>query len=227
MSRPSPKPHPLARGVVLLLAGGLLVGACGFAAWAALSTRASAAGATSASQLADAYQRARLAVARIELNEHAFRVQPDPAIVVREDRAQEDLRRAVASVVHHGDAHDRVVIHALDLQARELSPAFGRLVRAVRRGDAVAVDRIDRRQVAPVLRAMERTVNDAAADHRKELFAGLRSARRSETIVLAGMAVMLALCGLVVAAGTMLTRYRRALDSAAEAEIARLRGAAL
>jgi diguanylate cyclase (GGDEF)-like protein/putative nucleotidyltransferase with HDIG domain len=41
------------------------------------------------------------------------------------------------------------------------------------------------------------------------------------------MAVMLGLCGLVVAAGTMLTRYRRALDSAAEAEIARLRGAAL
>jgi diguanylate cyclase (GGDEF)-like protein len=226
-SRTSPPPNPLARGLVVLLAGVLLVGVSGFAAWAALSTRASAGGATSASRLADAYQQARLAVTRIELYEHAFRLQPDPATAAKERAALADLRGALASVVRNGDAHDRAVARDLDARAAQLVPGWRALMLAVQRGDAVAVDRIDRQRLSPRLAGMEVTVNAAAAGHRKQLFAGLRAARRSETIVVTAMVVMLGLCLLLLMTVSMILRYRRRLELAAVAEMARLRGAAL
>jgi diguanylate cyclase (GGDEF)-like protein len=216
----------VSRGAGMILVALLFVGVAGFAGWAALATRSSARGASSASRVADAYQQAHYALIDIDISEQSYRLQPRPSLATRLTAGQIQLANALSAVAADGDRSDRAIARRLQQQARALQPALVAMVSAVAQLNAVRVQQLDQRNVRPLLASMERTVNAADVSHHRQLQSRLAAAGRSQTVVLVATAIMLLLGVLVVVAFAALMRYRRRLDAVAETELERLRGAA-
>jgi diguanylate cyclase (GGDEF)-like protein/putative nucleotidyltransferase with HDIG domain len=212
---------PLAAVTTLAL---IFLGA--FAFWAAQTTRSSAKETSRSSRLSDAYQQARLAVAREATLEANFQLAPDTA-TPKQFRAQAaELEKALAVVRRLGDASDRHIAADIAASNRAGSLEMDLIARAVEHADAAAAATIDETQLRPRLQHIEARVGRAAAAHRARALEKLQASRGSETIVLAVLAVMMLLAGLAGWAMVVLQRYKRRLDDARQAEIGRLTEAA-
>jgi diguanylate cyclase (GGDEF)-like protein/putative nucleotidyltransferase with HDIG domain len=221
-----PARRVMSRGAGMVLVALLFLGVTGFAGWAALATRSSARGAASASRVADAYQQAHYALINIDVSEQSYRMLPVPDVATRLTAGQIHLASALSQVAADGDRSDRALARRLQSQSRSLGRSLAGLVAAAARGDAQGMQRIDQRDVRPLLAGMERSVNTANASHHRQLQTSLASAGRSQSVVLVATAIMVVLGILVVGAFAVVVRYRRRLDAVSQAELERLRGAA-
>jgi diguanylate cyclase (GGDEF)-like protein/putative nucleotidyltransferase with HDIG domain len=217
----------LRRFATLVSAGAALVALSGFTAWAAVSTISSTTRAGAESRLSTAYGRAQTALTQIELDERGYRLQPSPRLRGQLNGAVADLRTALAAIATSGDARDRALVRSVDLRMGGITGALDGMVAAAQRFDAAAVARINDHQLQPRLGDVRGRVDAAAGAHAAGLTAGLTSARRSQALVLASTLLLLVLGALLTAALAAVMRYKRSLDESRQAELERLRGAAL
>ena len=207
--------------------GAALVALSSFTAWAAVSTITSTTRAGTESRLSSAYQRAQAALTQVELDERGYRLQPSPQLRARLETAVADLRGALAAIASSGDANDIALVRDVDARLAGIGAALDGIMAAAQRFDAAAVARINDRALQPRLAAVQRLVDGAASAHAAGLDAGIASARRSQAVVLASTLLLLLLGGLLMIAMTVVMRFKRSLDEARQAELERLRGAAL
>jgi diguanylate cyclase (GGDEF)-like protein len=180
-----------------------------------------------ATQLADAYERARFAVATEESLERKYRLEPGREVHTRFDRAEGDYVSAIHDVARLGTARDKARADVLVSRQRSYRTAIDRMFSAVDSHDAQQVLNIDARQVDPLFAGIELSVDRAAAVHR---IAALR-----QTTALSGeagavklatpIAFVLRIALLVFFAKLLVKKGRR--DATREAEVLVLAKAAL
>jgi GGDEF domain-containing protein len=138
----------------------------GFAVAEALRIDASSHAAARAARLADAYGRARFAVATEESLERKYRLEPSAVVLSRFDRAAADYLTAIRDVARLGTAADRALARNLDDRQRRYRTAISHLFGAVDSHDARRVIDTDTHEVDPLFADIEASVDRAAAVHR-------------------------------------------------------------
>ncbi|MEA2450119.1 MAG: hypothetical protein QOG63_2051, partial [Thermoleophilaceae bacterium] len=119
-----------------------------------------------ATQLADAYGRARFAVATEEGLERKYRLEPGPDVLSQFNLAASDYEAALHDVTRLGTGIDRALVHGLVGRQRGYRVAIRRLFDAVDSHDTRRVLDIDAHQVDPPFHAIEAKVDEVAAVHR-------------------------------------------------------------
>ncbi len=223
-----PSLHRTAARPGALLAGLLALAALlGFAGWASIVTRHSAEHIRRSNALSDAYQQARFALEREQVLEHEYRLRPDPVTQERLERTARTLRRALASVRATGSSSDRALARLAEHGNARVLASFALVVKAIADGRLDRVDAIEAARVQPAFTALVRRVDRAAAVHRRSAGRSLAETQRTDGVVLAVLAVTCTLGILLLAAAATALRYRDRLEQARQAELGRLRRAAL
>jgi diguanylate cyclase (GGDEF)-like protein len=138
----------------------------GFAIAEALRIDAASQGTAQATQLADAYGRARFAVATEESLERKYRLDPVPEVLSRFDRAAGDYLTAMHDVAKLGTTGDRALVRSLVSRQSRYRTAIRHMFGAVDSLKSRRVNDIDTQQVDPQFAVIEDTVGRAAAAHR-------------------------------------------------------------
>jgi diguanylate cyclase (GGDEF)-like protein/putative nucleotidyltransferase with HDIG domain len=168
----SSRPPPVIlshRALSRLCTGGLavvLLFMAGFAIVEALRIDAASQGTARSTQLADAYERARFAVATEESLERKYRLEPLPEVLSRFERAAADYGTALNDVAKLGATSDRALVGNLVSRQRSYRAAIGHMFDAVDSHEPRRVNDIDVHQVDPQFAVIEVTVDRAAAAHR-------------------------------------------------------------
>ncbi|HUZ84331.1 MAG TPA: GGDEF domain-containing protein, partial [Gaiellales bacterium] len=228
MPKSAPKKRLLSRRTPLMGVGVAVMLLSCFSAWAAYTTFESTARAGRNSSLADAYQRAQAALVDIRLRNAQYIVRPgSPEIRSDIVRSEAALTEALSMIGSSGNAADRRLATRLERQLPTLRSGLTRLMDAAETAPLPTAVRLSRTMVSPRIASMEASVYQGAATHRNAVFSGLGSAQRSQTVVLVSAAVMFVLGVLLMIAVALIVRYRNRLGEAQQAELTRLRGAAL
>jgi diguanylate cyclase (GGDEF)-like protein len=163
------------------------------------STRNAAALVARSTALADAYARAKEAVAAEESLERKYRLERGPAIRARHSAAGADLVAALADVRALGSPADLSLVDTLQLEHSVYVKAIARMFAAVDRRDTDGSTQIDRKEVDPSFEVIEAQVSTAADTHAAAAVAAMSRLRHTESVVfgvtVAGFAVGLALVG--------------------------------
>jgi diguanylate cyclase (GGDEF)-like protein len=180
-----------------------------------------------ATQLADAYERGRFAVANEQSVARKYRLQPGPAVLAEFNRAADGYAAAMRDVARLGTTRDRALVHRLDRPQRSYRSAMSQMFNAVVSGDVRLVNDIELQRVAPLFAGIEADIDRAAAAHRS---AALRQAtalsnKAGEIKVATPIALLLRIVVLVLLATLLLKLGRRA--ALREAEVLVLGKAAL
>jgi diguanylate cyclase (GGDEF)-like protein len=163
-------------GVLLLLAV--------FAIGSALRTDGASHSAGTATQLSDAYQRARFALAEEESLERKYRIEPSVDVRARFDSVAGDFAAAIRDAAAAGMPADRALAAwLLDVQQRYLQ-GVGRMFDADDANDLERVLTIDSEQTEPQFATIEQRVNQAARAHRRDATEALAALRGTEHSVL-------------------------------------------
>jgi len=179
-------------GLVLVLLALTAVSVVG-----AAETRNSANAVSNSTRITDAFNRAKDAVAREELSEQHYRLEPDQQTRSMHQEASVALEDALADVQRWGSAHDRDVAgQALQLHVGYLA-AIRALFDAVDAHDEATVVRIDEEDADPTFEQITNLVETASANHTREAADAVSQLRRVEGLVFtataAGFGVGLAL----------------------------------
>lgn len=228
MSHTAPKQRLVSRRLPLVAVGVVVLLLSAFSAWAAYTTVDSTTRAGRDSRLSDAYQRAQAAVVDIRLSKAQYIVTPGSTKLRGAIASSETaLANALRTIASSGDPADRALAEPLERELGALRTSIGRLMNAADSGNISAVSTIDPTGTSPLITHLETVIDRGAASHRTAVFAGLDSAKRSQAVVLLATALMFVLGVLLMAALSMLVRYKQRLEDAQDAELDRLRGAAL
>jgi diguanylate cyclase (GGDEF)-like protein len=119
-----------------------------------------------ATQLADAYERARYAVGGEESLERKYRLEPGPEVLSRFDRAAGDYAAALGDAARAGSTRDRALVSDLRSRQRAYRAAIGRLFAAADAQDARRVLEVDEQQVDPLYAVISTRVDAAASANR-------------------------------------------------------------
>jgi diguanylate cyclase (GGDEF)-like protein len=186
----------------------------------AAETRRSANAVSNSTRIADAFNRAKAAVAREELSEQHYRLEPDQETRSQHREASAALEDALTDVQRWGSTHDRdVADQALRLHVGYLA-AIRALFDAVDAHDQATVVRIDSEDADPTFEQITDLVETASANHSREAADAIQRLHRTEGLVFtataAGFGVGLAL--LAAFAVAALGYQRGLLRQAAENE---------
>jgi hypothetical protein len=127
----------------------------GFAVVEALRIDAASHATARATQVSDAYGRARFAVATEESLERKYRLEPGPEVLTRFDRAAADYVAAINDVAKLGTTSDRVLVRSLKSRQRRYRTAISHLFAAVDSHNTRRVLDIDERQAEPLFATID------------------------------------------------------------------------
>jgi diguanylate cyclase (GGDEF)-like protein len=180
-----------------------------------------------ATQLADAYGRARFAVATEESLERKYRLDPLPEVLSRFDRAGADYLVAMGDIARLGRTSDRALVHSLISRQSRYRTAIDHMFGAVDSLQSRRVSDIDLHQVDPLFADIEVDVDSAAGAHRVEaLRQTTELSDQAGVIKLATpIASLLGMALLALFARLLVREGRR--DAAREVEVVMLAKAAL
>jgi diguanylate cyclase (GGDEF)-like protein len=199
----------------------------GFAVVEALRIDATSHAAARASRLADAYGRARFAVAAEESLEHEYRVELRPELLSGYDRAAGDFVTALHDVARLGTSSDQALVRELGSRQRRYRRAISQMFGAVASHNARRVIDLHTHEVDPLFAGIEIAVFGAAARHR------IVALRQTSALSHEARAIKLATPVAFLLGIALLTLFFRLLvkegrrDAAREAEVLLLGKAAL
>lgn len=147
--------------------------------------------------LADAYDRAKQAVAAEESLERKYRLEPSEAVRSRHRTASDELIAALHEVSHLGNATDRALSDAVLHDHVDYVVSTGRMFDAVDAGNHKLATEIDNREIDPVAESIHQRVQTAADSHRRQALADVALLLRIVDSVFAVLLVGL-LAGLVL-----------------------------
>lgn len=228
--------HIMSRFAPLGLAAVLLTLAA-FSFWASDATRHVAQDFRAAVAISDAYQQARYAAAdeaaaqqsyaRETLAHDGMPSASSTRALADFDRSSAELTAALHILWQDGTYHRRLAI-AISAQQRRAAAAFRHVVGLVNTGDVGRANDVMDSTLEPIADAIERTVRDAAHRESALVVTRLETLRRFvdtiQTSTVAVFTIGLAILGFFA---LVLRAYRRRVDEARAAEMARLAHAAL
>ena len=129
-----------------------------FALWGEFSTNRAANAAKRSSELSDAFEQARFAVAAEESLNRKYRLQPSPEVLGKHQEAATSLSAAMERAQRLGDPADRTLISDVLTIHKEYLLAIDRMFAAVDAGDITRANELDRTDVDPKFDVMEAQV---------------------------------------------------------------------
>ncbi len=186
------------------------------AGWGTVSTYRAGSAAKRFSQLSDAFEQARFAVAAEESLNRKYRLQPSPEVLVRHREAAASLSAALASARALGNRADGALISDVEATHKEYLLAIGQMFAAVDAGELPRANEIDRTEVDPRFDSMEAQVFAAAKAHHDAAVQQLNELADEQTNVLALTILTFTIgMGLVVIFEFIVRTQRRRTDQAA------------
>jgi diguanylate cyclase (GGDEF)-like protein len=153
--------------------------------WGALSTYRTATAAKRFSELSNAFEQARFAVAAEESLNRKYRLQPSAEVLGRHREAAASLLAALRRARELGEPADDALIGDVLAMHKEYLLAIDRMFAAVDAGDAAAGNEIDRTDVDPKFDEIEARVFAAADAHRAAAVRRLDELAYAQTSVMA------------------------------------------
>ena len=157
----------------------VILGIGGNAVWVSQKTNSAAARSKFATQLSDAYEKARFSVAAEESLERKYRLEPSAAVGKIYDAAAEEFVDALEVVRARGSASDIQLVGRLLKTQRRYRQAISAMFTAVDAGQTKRVLAIDSTRVDPRFSVIEQQVQARAATRSLEAAAQLHSLRTS------------------------------------------------
>jgi diguanylate cyclase (GGDEF)-like protein len=195
---------------------GVLIVLFALAGWGTVSTYRAGSAAKRFSQLSEAFEQARFAVAAEESLNRKYRLQPSPEALVRHHEAAASLSAALESARALGDRADGALISDVQAIHKEYLLAIGQMFAAVDAGDLPRANEIDRTEVDPRFDDMENRVFAAAKAHHDAAVRQLGKLADEQTNVLAATILTFAVgMGLVVIFEFIARAQQRRTDQAA------------
>jgi diguanylate cyclase (GGDEF)-like protein len=208
---------PISAVVILLLAA--------MGTWAARTMTTTAADVRSSTEISDAYQRARYALAQEQEATLFYRLTADPTVRARARRAADNLADALAVTRREGTTADRwLAADVLATNQRVLS-LIDDVIAAVNRNRADRAERANN-ELGTLLPDLLGRLDRAAVAHQSKASQSHDESRKGERVMVGVTAFAFALGLLLVLAFATVVRYREQLEAARAAEVARLRSAA-
>ena len=220
-------PIVLTCALAIILATGLLAG---FSMLTARDQVADSRAAARSAGLAALYGDARLLVRQRELLEIDYRLDPHAETLTERRSDAENLRADFARIAAaHSSPATRLTLGALARANGHYTKASEELFRAIDRGDSARVDRLDRENVDPAYRTLDRLIAQASeaagqgqsirqANHLRDL------GEESQWQIALAFAASLVVIALFV---SILVRLRRRLAAALREQIEKLSDVAL
>jgi diguanylate cyclase (GGDEF)-like protein len=180
------------------LAGVLIVLSI-FALWGEFSTNRAANAAKRSSELSDAFEQARFAVAAEESLNRKYRLQPSPEVLGKHHEAATSLLAAMERARDLGEPADRSLINDVLAIHKGYLLAIDRMFAAVDAGDITRANELDRTEVDPKFDDMEAQVFAASIAHHAAAVRRLNELAYVQTSVLA-----VTLCAFAIGIGLVL-----------------------
>jgi diguanylate cyclase (GGDEF)-like protein len=188
-----------------------------FALWGEFSTNRAATAAKRVSELSNAFEQARFAVAAEESLNRKYRLQPSAEVLSRHHDAATSLLAAMERARELGEPADRVLISGVLAIHKEYLLAIDRMFAAVDAGDHTRANELDRTEVDPKFDNMEARVFAASAAHHAAAVQRLDELAHVQTSVLAVTLCAFAIgIGLVVLFEFIVRAQKRREDDAKE-----------
>jgi len=185
------------------------------AVWGELSTNRAANAAKRFSELSDAFEQARFAVAAEESLNRKYRLQPSAEVLGRHQEAATSLLAALESARRLGEPADRALISDVLAIHKEYLLAINRMFAAVDAGDLTRANELDRTDVDPKFDNMEARIFAASDAHGAAAVQRLSELAYVQTSVLAVTLCAFAIgMGLVALFEFILHAQRRRADEA-------------
>ncbi|MGI5240957.1 putative bifunctional diguanylate cyclase/phosphodiesterase [Dactylosporangium sp. CA-139066] len=155
----------LRRRAALIGLAAVLLALTGVSVVGTVATRNAARAAQTATSLAESYHIARDAVAREEIYEQQYRIEPERRARAQHAEAAAHFQAALDQIQARGNAHDR----ALVVQARILQPLYlasvEKLFAAVDHANPAEIFRLNRDEVDPAAYQIDFMLQEATAEH--------------------------------------------------------------
>jgi diguanylate cyclase (GGDEF)-like protein len=180
------------------LAGVLIVLSI-FALWGEFSTNRAANAAKRSSELSDAFEQARFAVAAEESLNRKYRLQPSAEVLGKHHGAATSLLAAMERARGMGEPADRSLINDVLAIHKEYLLSIDRMFAAVDAGDLTRANELDRTDVDPKFDDMEAQVFAASDAHHAAAVQRLNELAHVQTSVLA-----VTLCAFVTGIGLVI-----------------------
>jgi len=194
---------------------GVLIALSIFAMWGALSTYRAGHAAKHFSELSDAFEQARFAVATEESLNRKYRLQPSAEVRGRHHETATSLLAAIERARVVGEPADGVLISDVLAMHKEYLLAIDRMFAAVDAGDTTRANEVDRTEVDPRFDNMEARIFAASDAHHAAAVQRLDELAYVQTNVIAATMFAFALgMGLVVFFKFILRAQRRRADEA-------------
>ncbi len=176
-SVPATSPHSASLAVLIVLSI--------FALWGEFSTNRAANAAKRSSELSDAFEQARFAVAAEESLNRKYRLQPSAEVLGQHHEAATSLSAAMERARALGEPADRSLISDVLAIHKEYLLAIDRMFAAVDAGDITRANELDRTDVDPKFDDMEARVFAASDAHHAAAVQRLNELAHVQTSVLA------------------------------------------
>ncbi len=170
-----------------------------FALWGEFSTNRAANAGKRSSELSDAFEQARFAVAAEESLNRKYRLQPSPEVLGKHQEAAASLSAAMERAQGLGGPADRTRISDVLAIHKEYLLAIDRMFAAVDAGDITRANELDRTDVDPKFDVMEAWVFAASSAHHAAAVQYLNELARVQTSVLA-----VTLCAFAIGIGLVI-----------------------
>jgi diguanylate cyclase (GGDEF)-like protein len=188
-----------------------------FALWGELSTNRAADAAKRVSELSDAFEQARFAVAAEESLNRKYRLQPSAAVLGQHHEAATSLLAAMKRARGLDEPADRSLISDVLAIHKGYLLAIDRMFAAVDAGDLTRANELDRTEVDPKFDNIEARVFAASAAHHAAAVRRLDELAHVQTSVLAVTLCAFAIgIGLVVVFEFIIRAQKRSEDGAKE-----------
>jgi diguanylate cyclase (GGDEF)-like protein len=185
------------------------------ATWGAFSTYRAANAAKRSSELSDAFEQARFAVAAEESLNRKYRLQPSQEVLARHHEAAIALLAALEHARVVGDPADGLLISDVLATHKEYLLAIDRMFAAVDAGNIARANEMDRAEVDPQFDNMEARVFAASDAHHAAAVQRLDELAHVQTNVLAATIFALSIgMGLLILFEVILRAQRRRADEA-------------
>jgi diguanylate cyclase (GGDEF)-like protein len=158
-----------------------------FAVWGALSTYRIATVAKRFSELSNAFEQARFAVADEESLNRKYRLQPSTEVLGRHREAATSLSAALQQARVLAEPADGVLISDVLAMHKEYLHSIDRMFAAVDAGDSATANELDRTDVDPKFDEIETRVFAAADAHRAAAVQRLDELAHAQTSVMAAI----------------------------------------
>jgi diguanylate cyclase (GGDEF)-like protein len=189
------------------------------AVWGEFSTNRAAHAAKRFSELSDAFEQARFAVAAEESLNRKYRLQPSAEVLGRHHEAAASLLAALENARRLGEPADRAMISDVLAVHKEYLLAIDRMFAAVDAGDITRANELDRTDVDPKFDNMEARIFAAYDAHGAAAVQRLSELAYVQTSVLAVTIFAFAIgMGLVILFEFILRAQRRRADEAMKHE---------